>query len=66
MNLGRPFKAGNGHMITLRRVATLESSPQVTLIVVDIVFFQQLQVLFLESFLAVMFALVLDAITSGI
>jgi hypothetical protein len=44
----------------LRRVATRESSPQVTLIVVDIVFLQQLQILLLKGFLAVMFALIID------
>ena len=44
----------------MRRVATPESPPQVTLIVVDFVFLQQLQILFLKSLLPVMFALVPD------
>ena len=51
MTLGRPFKAGKGQLIRLRRVATRDSSPQVTFIVVDIVFLQQLKILFLEYLL---------------
>lgn len=60
MILGRPLRPAPRELQTLRRVATPESSPQVTLIVVDIVFLQQLKILFLKSFLPVMFALVLD------
>jgi hypothetical protein len=60
MILGRPFKAGTDHDNCTRSVATPESSPQVTLIVVDLVFLQQLQMLVLKSLLAVMFALILD------
>src|SRR6266850_6333686 len=60
MTLGRPFKAGTNHDNCTRRVATPESSPQVTLIVVDIVFLQQLQILILKSLLTVMLALVPD------
>ncbi len=44
----------------MRRVATTESSPQVKLIVVDIVFLQQLKILLLKGFLTVMFALILN------
>jgi hypothetical protein len=43
-----------------RRVATRESCPQVTLIVIDAVFLQQLQILFLKGFLAMVLALIPD------
>jgi hypothetical protein len=43
-----------------RRVATRESCSKVTLIVIDAVVPQQLQILFLKSFLAMMLALISD------
>jgi hypothetical protein len=60
MSLGRPFKAGTGRNNPPASRSDAESTPQVTLIVFDIVFLQQLKILFLKGFLPVMFALVLD------
>jgi len=60
MNLGRSFKAGIQSKKQRRRVATTESFPQVSLIVIDVVLPQQLKVLFLKRFLPMVFALVFD------
>jgi len=46
--------------VTCFASATLESTPQVTLIVFNSVLIQEFQVLLLERFLAMMFALVLN------
>ena len=55
---------GSGTAATenLRRVATTESAPQVTLIVVHTVLLPQLKIFFLKSFLPMVLTLILDVL----
>jgi len=58
------FKAGVGHKADFLFVAyaTVESSPDVPLIILDAVFLQQLAVLLLKALVAMMLTLILNVL----